>query len=257
MEPAPVGIHCPICAGKMREGALGQAAYRTRVRVERVPQLRRLLGLSATNVLLGANLIVAALMFLTGAATSPVTLLRFGALPSMLDTAQWWRLFTAMFVHIGIAHLLFNMYALWLFGHAIEQRFGKVRFLALYFGSGLLGSAASLAFTEGGVRAGASGGVFGILGAFIGVYLQHRNDAGARGQLTSLFFLVGINLFFGFTVPGIDNAAHLGGLAAGMAIGSGVEFSVRRRSGAANVAGVAAYIAVVVLAVVLITPNTV
>jgi len=257
MHPAPVGIHCPVCAGKMREGTLGEAAYRARVRVERVPQVRRLTALSATKVLLGANLIVALLMFATGAPTSPRTLLRFGALPPVLDTGEWWRLFTAMFVHIGPAHLLFNMYALWLFGQAIEQRFGKLRFLALYFGSGLVGSAASLAFTEGGIRAGASGGVFGILGAFIGVYLQHRDNVGARSQLTSLFFLVGINLFFGFTVPGIDNSAHLGGLAAGLVIGSGVEVSMRRPGGAWRVAGVGGYLVAVIIAIVLIAPNTV
>jgi len=257
-HPAPVGIHCPVCAGKIREGAgvIGRSAYHARARVEATPALRRLTGVSATNVLLGANLAVFVLMLATGRPTAGDVLLRFGALPPTLDRAEWWRLFTAMFVHIGMFHLLFNMWALHLFGRSIEQRFGAARYLALYLGAGLLGSAASLAFTAGGIRAGASGGVFGILGAWVAVFLQHRRHPEARAQLTSLFVLVGINLSFGFTVRGIDNAAHLGGLLAGFLIASGVELSLRKRGPAWTVAGMAGYALAIGIAVALIVPNT-
>lgn len=256
-HPAPVGIHCPVCAGKMREGAFGQTAYRARARAERSRTFRRLSVLSATNVLIGINGAVFLLMLATGRPTAGDVLLRFGALPPVLDTSEWWRLFTAMFVHIGLIHLLFNMWALHLFGRNIEQRFGKARFLALYLGAGLLGSAASLAFTAGGIRAGASGGVFGIFGAWVAVFVQHRRHPQARGQLSSLFVLVGINLAFGFTIRGIDNAAHLGGLAAGFLIASGVELSLRKRGAAWRVAGLLGYVLAVVVAIALILPNTV
>lgn len=257
MHSAPVGIHCPVCAGEMREGRFGESAYRTRVRAQRNPTLRRATGLSVTKTLLAVNVAVALLMLTTGAPTSPRTLLRFGALPPVVPSDQWWRLLTAMFVHIGIAHLAFNMFALWLFGQTIEARFGRIRFIALYLGSGLLGSAASLTFTHGGIRAGASGGVFGILGAWIAIYLLHRAHPGARDQLKSLFVLVGINLFFGFSVAGIDNAAHLGGLAAGVLIGLGVEVARGRRPAAWRLAGLTGYGIVLVTAILMIGPNVV
>ncbi len=255
MIDAPVGIQCPVCAGRMREGALGEREYRTRVRLERSPTFRRLQGRSLTGLLVGANVVIAVLMFLTGAPTSRSTLIDFGALITPLPSDQWWRVFTAMFVHIGLFHLAFNMIALYLFGQAIEARYGKIRFLALYLASGLLGSGASLAFTSGGVRAGASGGVFGILGAWLAFYVLHRRAAGAGSQIQSLAFLIGLNLFIGFTAPGIDNAAHIGGLVAGFLVGGGLELA-RRRAAGWKLAAPAAYGVVILIAVLFITPNT-
>jgi rhomboid protease GluP len=252
MIDAPVGVQCPVCAGRMREGPLGAAGYRARARVERWPAARLVRGASVTQLILAANVTIFLLLLATGRPTDPRTLLRYGALPAGLPRGEWWRLITSMFVHIGVAHLLFNSFALVAFGPAIEARHGRLRFLALYLASGLLAAASSLAFTQGVVRAGASGGVFGILGAWIAFFVRHRRAAGAAGQLRSLFFLVGINLFFGATVPGIDNFAHLGGLAAGLIVGGSLEVSARVRTPAAALGGLAGYVLTGGLAVLLI-----
>jgi rhomboid protease GluP len=203
-----------------------------------------------TQILIAACVAIFVGILVSGGWNDPRVLLRFGALPPVLRKAQWWRLITAMFVHIGPLHLLFNMYALTIFGPSIENRYGKLRFLALYLVAGFLGSAFSLAFTSGGIRAGASGGVFGILGAWIAFFVRHRSARGAREQLRSLFFLVGINLFIGVSIRGIDNFAHLGGLAGGFIVGIALEQATRIRGPASRLAGVAGY-AVVVLGGVL------
>ena len=251
MVEAPVGYQCPICTGRAREGAMGAASYRARSatsrRVNRFPLAVVLRGAGMSQILIGANVAVFIGMVLTGQAESDRTLLRFGALPPVLRHAEWWRLFTAMFVHVGPLHLAFNMFALALFGPAIEGRYGRTRFLLLYLASGFLGGAASLMFTGGGIRAGASGGVFGILGAWIAFFVRHRDLRGAREQLRSLFFLVGINLFLGAAIGGIDNFAHLGGLVGGFVAGTALELSARVRGPGRRIAGLGGY-AVVLLA---------
>ncbi len=234
MTPAPVGYQCPICTGRAREGAIGAASYRTREavgrQVDRVPFVRMIRRSGVTQILIAANVAIFVGMLVTGRPTAREVLLDFGALPGVLPRSEWWRLITAMFVHVGPLHLLFNMYALLIFGPPVEARYGRLRFLALYLASGFLGSAFSLAFTAGDVRAGASGGVFGILGAWIAFFIRHRKARGARDQLRSLFFLVGINLFIGVSLGGrIDNFAHLGGLVGGFVTGTALEQATRRR----------------------------
>ena len=237
MTPAPVGYQCPICTGRAREGAFGAASYRTREtvarQVDRVPFARMIRQAGVTQALIAANvaIFIAITVAARGRWQDQGVLLDFGALPAFLPRSQWWRLITAMFVHVGPFHLLFNMYALMIFGPAVESRYGRFRFLALYLVAGFLGSASSLLLTSGlGVRAGASGGVFGILGAWIAFYLRHRNARGAGDQLRSLFFLVGINLFIGVSLRGsIDNFAHLGGLVGGFIAGAALEQATRRR----------------------------
>jgi membrane associated rhomboid family serine protease len=251
MIDAPVGIHCPICAGRMREGSLGEAQYRAQVRLEQSKVGRRLRILSMTTAVVAANVVIFALMLSTGRPDAQETLRDFGALVSPLPRAEWWRIFTSMFVHIGLLHLIFNMFALTMFGRAIEERYGKLRFIGLFLASGMLGAGASLAFSAGGLRAGASGGVFGILGAWVAFYLLHRSAPGARAQLQSLFFLIGINVFIGLSAGNIDNAAHMGGLAAGFVIGLGLE-RAHRTKGPLRYAGVAAFAFVTVAAVTLI-----
>lgn len=255
MIDAPVGIHCPVCAGVMREGAIGEASYRARTAIERNPTARKLAGVSLANAIIAVNVVVFVLMVATGRPTASRTLFDFGALTAPLDRSQWWRVFTSMFVHIGAFHLLFNMFALFLFGRAVEGRYGKTRFLVLYLASGLLGAGASLAFTGVGLRAGASGGVFGILGAWVAFYVLHRSASGARSQLQSLFALIALNLYIGAVSGGIDNAAHVGGLIGGFLVGLGLEVAGRRRGGF-RAAGVIAVAIVVAGAVALIVPNS-
>lgn len=136
---------------------------------------------------------------------------------------QWWRLFTVMFLHNGIIHILTNGYALYIIGNEVEGLFGRVRFLAIYFISGLAGSVASVAFSPFNAEGvGASGAIFGLIGA-LGVYFGlHRGLFGARGniQFWNIILIVVINLGFGFSgILPIDNSAHLGGLVGGALIG--------------------------------------
>ena len=257
MTPAPVGYQCPICMGRAREGSIGAASYRTRSavgrQVDRVPLVRLLKKSGVTQALIAANVAVFAVMLVVMLVrkvswTNDELLFDFGALYAPLPRSEWWRLITAMFVHIGPLHILFNMYALAIFGPAIESRYGRARFLAMYLAAGFLGSAASILLTHGrGPRAGASGAVFGILGAWIAFFVRHRSARGAREQLRSLLFLVAINLFIGVSIArSIDNNAHLGGLVGGFVIGTALEQSVRRKNPAEQrVIGLAGYALVI------------
>lgn len=136
---------------------------------------------------------------------------------------QWWRLFTVMFLHAGLLHIVTNGYALYIIGNEVEGLFGRARFLAIFFISGLAGSVASVAvspFNQFGV--GASGAIFGLIGA-LGVYFGlHRTLFGSRGniQFWNIILIVVINLGFGFSgILPIDNSAHLGGLVGGALVG--------------------------------------
>jgi len=258
MTPAPIGYQCPICTGRAREGAAGAAAYRARsavsARAERLPLARMIKRAGATQALIAANVAVFVAMLATGKPTATVTLIRFGATVSPLPRSQWWRLLTNMFVHIGPLHILFNMWALMLFGPAIETRYGRLRYLLLYLSAGFLGSAFSLHFGPvPAVGAGASGAVFGILGAWIAFFVRHRNVQGARDQLRSLFFLVGINFVIGVSSGGhIDNWAHVGGLVGGFVAATSLEQTGRRQGTAARAADLIGYAVVVALGLVLV-----
>jgi rhomboid protease GluP len=194
-----------------------------------MPAARFLQGAQVTTLIVVANVIMFALMVLTGAPTARRTLLHFGALTSPLPASQWWRLITAMFVHIGFAHIALNMFALILFGRAIELRYGKLRFFLLYIDAGVLGSATSLAFSHSALSAGASGAIFGIIGAWLALVVWNRRAPGMRGQLQSWIFLIVLNIFVGVEQPGIDLRAHLGGLVGGFVIGSALEAAARER----------------------------
>jgi len=259
MIAAPVGYQCPVCTGRAREGALGAASYRTRAAVseqaDRLPLVRMIRRAGATQALVAANVAVFVWMVLAIHQTAPDQFHLFGAMGPVLPKHEWWRLFSAMFVHFGPVHLLLNMWALVLFGPAIEGRYGRLRFLALYLAAGLLGNACSLAFTGAGIRAGASGGVFGILGAWIAFFVRHRNAPGARDQLRSLFFLVGINLFIGVASGIIDNFAHLGGLLGGFVAATALEQSGRIRGASGKLVGFLGFGSVVALAVILIAAS--
>jgi rhomboid protease GluP len=123
-----------------------------------------------------------------------------------------------MFVHAGIIHLLLNMWCLWNLGPIAERWFGRAPFLILYFLSGIGGSLASLYMHPATVSVGASGAIFGLAGGLIALLGLRRDSAAAapvKRFLPSLFTFVAYNLFYGSVTPGIDNAAHVGGLIVG------------------------------------------
>jgi rhomboid protease GluP len=159
---------------------------------------------------------------LAGGSSRTDVLYSLGAIvPDLFAKGEYWRLLAAMFLHIGFLHLFLNLWALYQLGGVFEMLFGSPRFAATYFASGLVASTASALFTNG-LAAGASGAIFGILGALI-VSIRRsprfRNAAWGKGLVQQLLFWAGINIVIGFTMPGIDNAAHIGGFITGLLLG--------------------------------------
>lgn len=179
-----------------------------------------------TYILLAAIVIVWLLMTLAGGSTNSEVLIRFGAnYGRLILQGEIWRLFTSMFLHIGILHLAFNAYALYIFGLEMERLYGPDRYIVIYILSGLFGSLVSFASRGPSLfSAGASGAIFGIIGMNLAFFLLHREAFGqfGRQRIMNTLVIIGINLFFGFTIPGIDNLAHLGGLISGFALGYGL-----------------------------------
>ncbi|MFV2062049.1 MAG: rhomboid family intramembrane serine protease [Chloroflexota bacterium] len=134
---------------------------------------------------------------------------------------EYWRLLTPILVHGSILHLGFNMYALWIIGPLVEALYGSRRFLAIYLICAVAGSTASYVFSDARFSVGASGAVFGLFGVLLIADRVHKPalTRNARNITMQIGVLIAINLFIGFSVPGIDNAAHIGGLIAGAWLG--------------------------------------
>ena len=168
-------------------------------------------------------ILVFILMYVLGSgSTDNYTLLVFGAnVDTLTKNGDYYRLFTSMFLHIGILHLLCNMYSLYIIGKEVENVFGKVIYLIIYLLSGIAGSILSLAFNHNTICAGASGAIFGLLGALLYFGYYYRTYLGATLTRTIIPVIV-LNLIIGFTSSGIDNAAHIGGLVGGILIAMAV-----------------------------------
>jgi rhomboid protease GluP len=175
-----------------------------------------------TEALIAINVLVFVVMVARGvSATDPGVpeLLEYGANSGVsVLTGEWWRLLTSTFVHVGAIHLGMNMYVLWDAGRLMERVFGNAGFLVLYLAAGLCGSVASVAWHPMVVSAGASGAVFGVYGGLLGFLLRQRASI-PREVLQRLgrggLVFVGLNMMIGLSVKGIDQAAHMGGLAGG------------------------------------------
>jgi membrane associated rhomboid family serine protease len=126
---------------------------------------------------------------------------------------DWWRLVTAMFLHASLLHIGFNMYALWVIGRIVEQYLGTVRYIGLYFVSGLAGSAGALLQAPHTPILGASGAIFGILGAML--VIEWQVTGSLAGQAAAL---IAINLVISFLIPGISWGGHVGGLIGGILV---------------------------------------
>ena len=177
-------------------------------------------GIIVVNFAVFAIMLASGVHFLTPTTES---LIQWGANYGPKTTnGEWWRLFTCTFLHIGIIHLLLNMWVLWDAGRFVERLVGNAGFVVAYIVSGLMGSLASISWNPSIVSAGASGAVFGVYGTLLGFVLRRRDsipmEVLAPLRNSALAFL-GYNLVYGLGKQGIDVAAHLGGLAAGFLCG--------------------------------------
>lgn len=176
-----------------------------------------------TNCIVLANIIVFVVLELNGSTLDSKFMLESGAAlaPLIIDYGQYYRLFTSMFLHFGIEHLFNNMLVLFFIGDNLERAVGKVRFVIIYLLSGLGASVLSCIYNyskgEVVVSAGASGAVFGVIGALLYVVIVNK---GRLEDMTStrLGLLALFSLYHGYTESGIDNLAHIGGFLSGIVI---------------------------------------
>ena len=197
MRPASIGYQCPSCASDTTPVIKGINRNRF-IPSQKNTQVTKFLSISL--------LVVYVFQFLLG----DVLIANFALFAPSVTNGQWWLLITAGFLHGSIIHLLFNVYILWVLGSQLENIVGKAKFTIIYFGSLLGGSLASYLFSPFGFYSiGASGAIFGLMGAMLVVGRKRNLDI---SQITTL---VVINVVIGFVLSGIDWRAHLGGLAAG------------------------------------------
>lgn len=173
-----------------------------------------------TVALIVINIAVFFILTLFGDTEDAAFMLQHGAMyePYIVEGHEYYRIFTCLFLHFGITHLLNNMVLLGALGWNLELEIGKIRFLIIYFVSGIGGNILSLLYDlrleQPAVSAGASGAIFGLMGALLYVVIANRGRLGrlsGRGML----FMVVLSLYFGLTSSGVDNLAHIGGLIAG------------------------------------------
>ncbi|WP_368900659.1 rhomboid family intramembrane serine protease [Oceanobacillus oncorhynchi] len=170
-----------------------------------------------TYILIAFNVLIFIFQITSGEMENTQHLIDMGANFNLLVMeGEWWRFFTSMFLHLNFLHLMMNMLALFYLGAAIEQIFGRIRFLFIYFLGGLTGSIASFAFSIN-VSAGASGAIFALFGALLLFGLIYKKIF-LQTMGFNIMLILGINLVIGFTIPEIDMGAHLGGLAGGFLI---------------------------------------
>ena len=173
-----------------------------------------------TVALIVINVAVFFILTMFGDTEDAVFMLQHGAMyePNIIEGHEYYRIFTCLFLHFGITHLLNNMVLLGALGWNLELEIGKVRFVIIYFASGIIGNIVSLFYDltleQPAVSAGASGAIFGLMGALLYVVIANRGRLGrlsGRGMLV----MVILSLYFGLTRTGVDNLAHIGGLVSG------------------------------------------
>jgi membrane associated rhomboid family serine protease len=210
MTVAPVGLRCPDHAGGARRRVRGPRP---------IVQAQRQLGSSVapvTKALIAINVAIYLVTAVQGnGINSPGGSLfdKTALYGPLVKNGDWWRLITAAFLHGSVLHIAFNMLALWWIGAPVEQYLGRARYLGLYLASGLAGSAGALVQAPNAVTVGASGAIFGILGAMLILEWQATGRLG--GNAMSLIVL---NLVISFAIPGISWGGHVGGLIGGILV---------------------------------------
>ncbi len=225
MTFAPVGIRCPDHANM---GAPAKSPVRT-VRTARTAQRRaRAVATPVTVVLVAVNILVYVITATQGFglnAPGGALFADWALVGVLVDQGDWWRLVTAMFLHAGILHLAFNMFALYWLGSAVELALGMRRYLLLYFVSGIAGSAGALVSSSPlAITVGASGAIFGVMGALL--ILEYRATGSLAGQAMMLIVL---NLVITFSIAGISKGGHIGGLVGGILVTLAIDEGRRRR----------------------------
>jgi membrane associated rhomboid family serine protease len=230
MTPTPVGMRCPECAKQ-----------RTKVH-----NMRTMSGDPRVTV---GIIIVCVVAFLAsgnigiGNAGGGRLTADFALFGPAVSDGEWWRLVTGGFLHAGLIHIFFNMYLLWILGQMLEPMLGSGRFLALYLTALLWGSFGALLLTPDAHTVGASGAVFGLMGA-TAVELRAR---GINPFQTDIGMLIIFNLGLSFVLSGISIGGHIGGLVGGALAGMALGYADRRRN---RLLGYAACAALMVVAVV-------
>ncbi|HEX8743881.1 MAG TPA: rhomboid family intramembrane serine protease [Thermoleophilaceae bacterium] len=212
MTSTPVGMRCPECARQ-----------RTKVKTMATVETPTL-----TYVLIGICVALALGSMLSSGDSvggDDGSLIRDFALSrATVGDGEVWRLVTAGFLHAGLLHLLFNMYALYILGSMLEPGVGRVRFALIYFVSLLAGSFGALLLQETGYTVGASGAIFGLMGAAV-VIMRNR---GIDPMESGLGLWIGLNLLITFTIPGISIGGHIGGLVGGALVAAVLYDGVER-----------------------------
>ncbi|MDN5743790.1 MAG: rhomboid family intramembrane serine protease [Nocardioidaceae bacterium] len=268
MRDASVGFQCPSCVAEGRR-SVRQAKTTYGGTISANPG-------AVSIALIGMNVVVWVAIVATGRYTSKLFdlfgLMARGAcregngyypdIPNSVicsggDTSRWgdgvsdgavWQLFTNMFTHVEPWHLGFNMLALWVLGPQLERLLGRARYLSVYLLSGLTGSVVVYWFSdEQTATVGASGAIFGLMGALLVIGLKQR------AQVQGLLLWVGINAVLTFTIPDVSWQGHAGGLVGGVVLTSILIFAPRERRTAVQVAGLSAVGVLLVAAAVLRT----
>ena len=214
--PKPPSNNCFCYNGEGFRGVHRHTGY-----AKQTGNMNEILASPATWILIGINIILFIVEERAGGSTDTEVALQFGAqtLPA-LRRKEYYRLFTAMFLHFGIMHLVCNMYSLYNLGPAIEWIYGWWRFLIIYLGAGICGNLLTWVVESktgrNGISAGASGAIFGLMGAYIALALipEIRDHLSIR----SIVITLAINVIYGFSSRRINMTAHFGGLIGGFMI---------------------------------------
>jgi membrane associated rhomboid family serine protease len=204
MTPTPVGMRCPECS-------------RQRTRVKTSATITRGDAPAVTYVIMGICVALQLGQMLSGASATgssfggSTVIDNFALFGPAVADGEVYRLLTAGFLHAGLFHLLVNMYSLWILGTLLEPGVGRARFLLIYLVSLFAGSFGALLVTPNGHTVGASGAIFGLMGAAVMV----MRNRGIDPMQSGLPLWIGINLVFSFAVPGISVGGHIGGLIGG------------------------------------------